>query len=272
MQNGFVSRKTNGLTYYACRAIEDLSIFHHGFSTRYGGAPDDSGSFLNLGYTPWDNRSRVDANRERFVAALNLDPNRLVALRQIHSDRIHILEDDSLPKNQLEGDALITRVENIALAVQIADCFPVLIADPVKKAGAVVHSGWRGTLSCILRKTILAMERAFQSDPSQLVVAIGPGIRSCCFEVGEEVAGPFQEEYPDAGLVSPVSGSAGKYMLDLPKALEIQLKQAGVNPDMCYDLGACTRCNVSEFFSFRAEGKNSGRMMAVIAAKRSALK
>ncbi len=272
MQNGFVYRKKNGIAYYGCRAIEELSVFYHGFSTRHGGWTDKNGSSLNLGYTHWDSPARVNANRQRFLTALNLDQTRLATLRQIHSDRVHIIEDVSVQGNQSEGDALITRTENITLAIQTADCLPILIADPMKKVGAAVHSGWRGTLARILQKTIVEMERAFQSNPAQLIVAIGPGIRACCFEVGEDVAAPFEKEYPGCLLTAPVNARRGKFALDLPKALEIQLNQAGIKPENSYDLGTCTRCNVSDFFSFRAEGENSGRMMAVIGKVGSGLK
>jgi polyphenol oxidase len=268
MQEGFVFRKTNGIAYYACRAIEELTDFHHGFSTRCGGLPDHFGSSLNLGYTLWDSPERVDANRRRFLAALNLDQARLVTLRQIHSDRVHIIEDVSNQGNHSEGDALITQIENIALAVLTADCFPILIADPFKKITAVVHSGWRGTIARILQKTIREMERAFQCNPAQLIAAIGPGIRSCCFEVGDEVAAPFDQEYPEASLTAPVNAHPGKFYLDLPKVLEIQLHRAGIKPENSYDFRGCTRCNVSDYFSFRAEGTQSGRMMAIIGIRR----
>jgi polyphenol oxidase len=268
MREGFVFRKKNGIAYYACQAIEELSDFHHGFSTRRGGLPDSFGSSLNLGYTQWDSPERVDANRRRFLAALNLDQTRLATLRQIHSDRVHIIEDVSRQGNQSEGDALVTQCENIAIAVLTADCLPILVADPLKKVAAVVHSGWRGTLARILQKTIQEMECAFKCNPAQLIAAIGPGIRACCFEVDEDVTSLFEQEYPGCCLKTPVGAQPGKGFLDLSKALEIQLNQAGIKPENSYDLGACTRCNTSDFFSFRAEGKNSGRMMAMIGIRR----
>jgi polyphenol oxidase len=268
MREGFVFHETNGIAYYACKAIEELADFHHGFSTRRGGLPDSFGSSLNLGYMQWDFPERVDANRQRFLAALNLDQVRLATLHQIHSDRVHVIEDVSRQGSQSEGDALITRSANIAIAVLTADCLPILIADPLKNIAAVVHAGWRGTLARILQKTIEELERAFNCNPAQLIVAFGPGIRACCFEVGEEVTSLFRKEYPGSGLTTPVDAQHGKGLLDLPKALEIQMNQAGIKPENSYDLGVCTRCNASDFFSFRAEGKNSGRLMAVIGIRR----
>jgi polyphenol oxidase len=254
MEDAFAIRRKNGIPYYACLAIEKIPGFRHGFSTRA----------LNLGYTHWDSPERVAANRKRFLAALNLDQARFATLHQIHSDRIHIIKDVADQWNQADGDALATRIENCALAVQTADCLPILIADPQNRVAAVVHSGWRGTLARILQKTIEAMKREFGSDPARLVAAIGPGIRACCFEVGEEVADLFKKEF-DGYLAKAVDQRPGKFLVDLPKALELQLKRAGINPENSHDIGACTRCNPNEFFSYRAEGQNSGRMMAIIA-------
>jgi YfiH family protein len=207
---------------------------------------------------------RVQENRRRFMSALHLEQASLTTLRQVHSNRVHIIEDSSGQWNQSEGDALITLVENIALAVQVADCVPLLIADPARHAVGAVHSGWRGTLSRILLQTIREMQRAFQSDPAQLCISVGPGIRECCFEVGSEVAALFDEEYPGCGLATPLDAWKGKFRVDLCRALNIQLDLAGVPPENRFDLGACTCCKTDEFFSYRAEGPASGRMLAVI--------
>jgi YfiH family protein len=259
-KDGFVLRESLGLPYHSCKAFEEIPRLNHGFSTRC----DASGRPLNLGYRPWDSIQRVSENRQSFLSAINLGDSNLALLRQVHSNRAYIIEDNSSEWNRPEGDALITAAEKIALAVQVADCLPVLIADPVKRVIAAVHSGWRGTLSRILLQTIRKMAASFAVRPSDLLVAVGPGIRKCCFEVGHEVVELFEREFPDAGLAAPVAARPGKFLLDLPKALEIQLDLAGVRAENRYDLGACTQCNPARFFSHRAEGPASGRMMAVI--------
>jgi YfiH family protein len=257
-KSAFVLRQIRGISYYSCRAFDELPDLCHGFSTRLG---EDS---LNLGYTAWDSAKRVDANRRRFLSALRLHEADLATLHQVHSNHVHIVREISGQSNQAEGDALITQVEGIALAVQIADCLPVLIADPVRKVVAAVHSGWRGTLKRIAAITIEEMQRAFGSDPAQLVVAVGPGIRACCYEIGSDVAARFDQEYPGYGLAQSIPGREGQYLLDLPKALDIQFHAAGIRSENSFDLNACTRCNTGEFFSYRAEGTSAGRMMAVI--------
>jgi polyphenol oxidase len=236
----------------------------HGFSTRHGQATAPGKSSLNLGNLSIDSPKQVNENRRRFLSALYLENAHLITLRQIHSNRVHVVEDISERRDPLEGDALISRLAGVALTVQTADCLPVLISDPVNHAIAAVHSGWRGTLSRVLFKTILEMQRAFNSNPAQLLIAIGPGIRACCFEAGSEVVDLFNAEYSGCSFAIPEPSRAGKYLLDLCKALHIQMDLAGVAPENRYDLNICTRCNTKDFFSYRAEGPATGRMMAAI--------
>jgi YfiH family protein len=220
---------------------------------------------LNLSYVAWDAREHVDENRRRFLSALQLNPDHLSTLSQIHSSAFHIINGKAGQWNRsLEGDALITQLDQVALAVQVADCFPVLIADPGSGVISAVHAGWRGVLGRILFHTLKGMQRSFRADPAGFVVAIGPGIRSCCLEIGADVAVAFETEFAGARLCTPRSEHEGKYLLDLPRALRQQLQQAGVPPETVFDLGLCTCCHVDEFFSYRGEGVRSGRMMGVI--------
>jgi YfiH family protein len=281
--NGFILRENRGIPYYSCRAFENLPWLRHGFSTRWGGADDGT---LNLNPAAWDTPERVNENRRRLLSSLGLKDASLVTLDQIHSNRIYTVESaaDLLEfgkfgepvsgrsikpetKNH-EGDALVTNVENAALAIKTADCFPVLIVDPVHRAVGAVHSGWRGTLARVLPGAIEEMSRRYQSDPACLLAALGPGIRECCFETGEDVASLFDEAYPEKNTARPSPAAPGKYLVNLAAVLKIQMKQSGVPPENQYDLGMCTCCGTREFFSWRAEGAASGRMMAVIALRK----
>jgi polyphenol oxidase len=263
-ENGYILRESQGILYYSCRAFESLAKVRHGFSTRYCRIPGLGECSLNLGNLSLDSPEQVTENRRRFLSALHFENAHLVTLRQIHSNRVHVIKDISGPGERLEGDALATQLPDTMLAVQTADCLPVLIADPAHHAVAAVHSGWKGTLSKVLLHTILEMQRTFDSNPSQLLAAVGPGIRACCFEVGSDVAELFAEEYSGCDLALPMPDRAGKYLLDLGKALDIQMNLAGVAPGNRHDFRACTRCNTKEFFSYRAEGRATGRMMAAI--------
>jgi polyphenol oxidase len=263
-ENGFVLRESQGILYYSCRAFESLPQVRHGFSTRHSGASALGECSLNLGNLSFDLPEHVNENRRRFLSALHFENAHLTTLHQIHSNRVHIIEESTDRQEPLEGDALATRLTDAVLAVQTADCLPILIADPAKHAVAAVHSGWRGTLSRILFNTILEMQRVFESNPAQLLIAIGPGIRACCFEVGAEVADRFNEEYSECHLAMPAPSRPGKYFLDLGKALEVQMNLAGVAQENRYDLNICTCCNTKDFFSYRAEGQATGRMLAAI--------
>jgi YfiH family protein len=219
---------------------------------------------LNLGYVPWDAPECVEENRRRFLTALNLEAESLATLSQVHSDRAHILEENPVQWNRhTQGDALITGRPGAALGIQVADCFPVLMVDRLTQTVAAIHAGWRGTLARIASKTVERMVASFGCNRASLLVAIGPGIRSCCFEVGSEVSEAFEKEFPGAKLARAVS--QGKYHVDLCQALGIQLAEAGVDSNQVYDLEACTHCQQDQFFSYRREGLASGRMLAVIA-------
>lgn len=237
----------------------------HGFSVRAGGVgPQPGAAPFNLGRTSPDEFGRVEDNRRRFLCALGLPSARLATLRQVHSDRLHIIEDYAAGWNPgPEGDALATRRAGIALAVQVADCYPLLVVDPATRAIAALHGGWRGVLAGIVGKTIRAL-RLWGCNPGDLLVAVGPGIGPCCMEVGPEVARAFEEAWGTHAPVLPHPDRREKYLLDLPAALDAQLRRSGVAPDRIHVLRACTRCRNDMFFSYRAEGARAGRMMAAI--------
>ena len=262
--NGFDLIESSGIRYYSCAAFEKIPRLRHAFSTRSGGISLASEQALNLGDVPWDLPANVEENRRRFLSALGLLPARLATVAQCHSAEFHIIDCPAHQWNpRTRGDALVTAEQGIALAVQVADCFPVLVADPQKGIIAAVHAGWRGSLARILRRILEGMGQ-LGADPADVLVAVGPGIRPCCFEVGLEVASAFDAEFPGEHLSHPHPERQDKYLLDLPMALNVQLSEAGVTPQNRWDLGLCTRCNPNEFFSHRAEGSHAGRMMGII--------
>jgi polyphenol oxidase len=225
--------------YYRCKALAELPDVRHGFSTR------------------------VPLDHATFIADIGLDPGRLVPLSQFHSDQYHIIAESTPPAEcPLRGDALVSAGPPIA--VRVADCFPILIADVDRRCVAAVHAGWRGTLSRVLAKTICGMADAFGSRPSGLLIALGPAIRACCFEVGPEVADAFAREYPHVCVGRPHPERPHKSLLDLRTALGVQLDDLGVPRSNLFDLEACTACRTDLFFSYRKEQEQAGRMMAAI--------
>jgi purine-nucleoside/S-methyl-5'-thioadenosine phosphorylase / adenosine deaminase len=183
------------------------------------------------------------------------DTSRLATVHQIHSDRI--LRADRAGKLG-DGDALISNQPGILLAVRTADCLPILIADPRNRAVAAVHAGWRGTIQEIAPKTVQAMAREFGSRPEDLVVAIGPGIGYCCFEVGVEVAVQFAPYFPERKDLSE------RAEVDLAEATVRQLRRNDVGVRQIAESGLCTFCQPEDFHSYRRDREAAGRMVTAI--------
>jgi YfiH family protein len=251
---GFTRHQVDGIAFYTCDAFDRIPDLRHAFSTRCGE--------LNLGMVPWDAKDRVEHNRFRLLSALGIPKQTLTTLSQIHSSQCHIINKSIAQwDTRIQGDALATSLPGVTVGVLVADCFPVLIAEQKIGAIAAVHAGWRGTLGNIVLKTLEAMERELGLHPRDALVAVGPGIRSCCLEVGSEVDAAFRAEFPE----TPISVPHGhKFLLDLPLALTAQISKAGVPSSQIFDLGLCTRCHPDCFFSYRAEGKLAGRQMGLL--------
>lgn len=259
----------------------------HGFSTRVGGhSTAYGGSSLNLGFTKHDTRAAVERNREAFLLALDADPGawRLVTQRQVHSDLIHHV---TVAAARPTGDGLITDVPGLLLGVQTADCLPVLLVDTKRRAVGAFHAGWRGTLQRIVEKGVGEMRRQFGSVPAELRAAIGPGIHSCCYQVGEEVREKFHSQFAYAGEVfrevresnpvhekypllflharPPGHGPEETLLyLDLVAANTRQLLDAGVPAESITALPLCTSCRTDLLFSYRKEKGVVGRLLGVV--------
>jgi YfiH family protein len=264
----------------------------HAFSTRRGGVSRVyGGNALNLGFTQHDSRAAVERNRGLFLKTLGVANGRkswpLISLRQIHSDLIHRVDGigvDQMPPQSLTGDGLVTDTPRLVLAVQTADCLPVILVDPKRRAVGVFHAGWRGTVKRIVEKGVGEMRKHFKSDPRNLVAAIGPGVRGCCYDVGEEVrtkfeaqfsyagslfrdvkeSDPVREKYPLLFLTARAPGHSElpvKLFLDLVEANRRQLLDAGVIAKNIDTAGLCTVCHTDLLFSYRAEKGVTGRMM-----------
>ncbi|HEX7285389.1 MAG TPA: peptidoglycan editing factor PgeF [Candidatus Angelobacter sp.] len=275
-------------------ALKRIPWLVHAFSTRAGGVTTCYGAIktLNLGFTKDDTREHVEENRRRLLASLGAagkgTPWPLIALRQVHSDLVHVVR--SLPDANLTGDGLITCLPRIVLAILTADCLPVLLVDSRNKAVGAFHAGWRGTAARIVEKGVGLMRREFGTRPEDVRAAIGPGIQQCCYEVGEELRTKFEsqftygselfrevkesdavrEKYPLLFLNQRAPGHGDpclKLHLDLREANRRQLLAAGVPREQIVALPDCTACGTSRFFSHRAEKGRTGRMMAVIGIK-----
>jgi polyphenol oxidase len=273
----------NGVGFLQVPAFSEFPWLIHGSSTSQGGRSTLNGrKVLNLGFTDWDAREKVQKNRELFQSALAADEFAFVALKQFHSDVV--CDFSSSPDQPCSADASITKTPNLLLGVQTADCVPILLLDPKKRAVAAIHAGWRGTLQRIVEKTIGCMKMQFQTDPSDLFAAVGPAIGGCCYEVGTEVAAAFHSQFANApewfdelrtgdepnplqwlNQIPPGHQPPPKNVhLDLRKANRAQLRAAGLSPQNIFVSDLCTACRPDILFSYRKQGSESGRMMSVI--------
>ncbi len=252
--------------------------FEHAFSTRRGGVSPLPTESLHLGETEQDgavSQSLVRENRRRFLGSLGLSDWPLRLIRQVHSATVEIVTEPVVPPGGPPpmADAVVTRLPGILLGVQAADCLPLLLADPVTGAVAAIHAGWRGTVGLIVARTLETMQRSFGTHPPDVLVALGPAIGPCCFEVGPEVAARFEAIDPltRTHLLSAPTPD-GKAHLDLNLANLHQLLQTGVHPDHVYDCKYCTACHNDLFFSYRFERGTErpvGRHLAVIGRRQA---
>ena len=301
---------SNGQTWLECLALAEIPWLVHAFGTRQGGAlPPKSPA---QGSASRKGPARLGNGQEgrRFLHALGAGRFPMAVLRQTHSAMVyrasrssggtavqyHLAGNPVVQPRQARrahsGDALIADTAGLLLAIRVADCVPVLMVDRERRAVAAVHAGWRGALQRIVEKAAGEMCRMFGSRPQNLLAAVGPSIRKCCYEVGEDVADAFCGAFP-AGeeffhkaaatpeelrmalryqtlftLQAPPGHKAedafSKLHLDLPAAVRYQMEHAGVPARQIHIADFCTACHTDLFYSFRKEGALAGRMMAVI--------
>jgi YfiH family protein len=193
----------------------------------------------------------------------------LISIRQVHGDRVLAFDGSPQKADELwdqEGDALICRASGYALAVFTADCLPLFLFDPVKKAIGVGHVGWRGAAKALPRKAVEKMAQFFHCRSENIYAAIGPCIGPCCLEVDEPVKAFFQDEgLPWGDFSSPRGG--GKWFLDLPGVCTYSLQAAGIPGKNIQKVDHCTCCQRGMFFSYRGESNTQGRQINFIALR-----
>lgn len=241
----------------------------HCFTTRLGGVSQGECFSLNLGFNRNDSKENVIENYSRVCDALNIDIESLVLSRQVHDNKIYKVSSEDIGKgisrdNDLLGyDGLMTNERNVTLVTFYADCVPLFFYDPENKAIALSHSGWRSTQKQIAAETVRAMEREYGTDREKLICVIGPSIRKCCFEVGEEVVQAFMEDITWSGEFCEKKDS-GKWHIDLQGIIRKTLINEGVSEINISDANICTKCNRNVFFSHRGDEGKTGSMTAVM--------
>lgn len=267
-------KENRGVTYLSFPILEDTGLVFHAFSTRLGGVSKGDFATMNFSFTRGDDRDDVLENYRRMAAALGVDRERMVLTWQTHTTNVRrVTEEDEgkgivRDRDYRDVDGLITDIPGITLVTFFADCVPLYFLDPVHKAIGLSHSGWRGTVKRMGQVTVDAMKEAFGTRPEDIIACIGPSICGDCYEVGEEVADEFadafHEKYHDVILLKKQNG---KYQLDLWKANEIVLKEAGIKGDNLAVTNICTYCNPQLLFSHRRTAERRGNLCAFLSLK-----
>lgn len=243
--------------------------FAHGFSTRQGGVSE--APFEALDFAILRDPDKLRENQRRLGEVVGFDPAKLFQTRQVHGRELVIGEGEPSRVIEREADALAGEPgTRAAVCVRVADCVPVLVADPASGRVAAVHAGWRGTVAGVLERAVAHLrEGAGAGAVSGFVAAIGPCIGACCFEVGDDVASEIASATsPD--VIVRREPERGKAWIDLRFGVRAQLTRLGVEAiDDVPGQGreACTKCNPSDFYSYRRDGDRSGRLVAVIVAR-----
>lgn len=229
----------------------------HAFSTRHS---------FNMAFNGHDNQEEILKNRIVFGEAIGIGAREIVTVKQIHGEQVITLKERNINIDCIrskEGDAIITNLRGLPIAVLTADCLPILLIDLYRRAIAVVHAGRIGTYLRIVRKTAKEMKNTFDILSKDLLIGIGPGIGGCCYELDERGIQSFREE---TSYYDDFIDRRGKnrYLLDLAGANERQLLELGVLSKNIFSTRLCTACDTENFFSHRAVRGEDKRMMGLI--------
>jgi YfiH family protein len=228
--------------------------FRHAFTLRTGSAPSAPPESLR-------------SLRRRAAEVLGCAPDRLYEATQVHGAAVETVARRQSRDTVLaqQADALVANEPLAAVGVRVADCLPLLLADPVTGSVAAVHVGWRGAEAGVVRAALDALLRLPGVAAKNLLAAIFPHIRACCFEVDDDVAARLQAVCVDTPVVS--RPDAKKPHVELAALVRAQLRSGGVAGERVDDVAGCTRCDPIRFFSYRRQGDKAGRHLAAIAAR-----
>ncbi len=261
----------HGTPFLHFEALDAIPCIRHGFSTRLGGVSTGDFTTLNLSFARGDEEEAVHQNYERILKSMDMKENRLAFSDQVHDTIIHrVTLEDTYASHQYEKklvgiDGLITNEKNVTLVTSYADCVPLYFVDPVKKAIGLSHSGWKGTVGKIGKKTVEAMVREFGSEKEDIICVIGPSICFDCYEISKDVADEFMVNFTNE-ITSKIlyDKGNGKYQLDLWLTNKYILMEAGIPEENITNSNLCTCCNHTLLFSHRASQGKRGNLAAFL--------
>ncbi|WP_313132192.1 peptidoglycan editing factor PgeF [Anaerocolumna sp.] len=260
--------KTPFLTF---PALSSIPFIRHGFSTRLGGVSKGYFESMNLGYSNGDNTEDVDENYRRICESIGLPMKDCVLSHQVHNTVVRLVTEADKGKGVIrtrdyEGvDGLITNIPGIPLVTFSADCVILYLVDTKNHAIGLCHSGWRGTVKRMGKVTLEAMREHFGTNSKDVVAVIGPSICMDCYEVSEDVAEAFKDEFNSTQLKDMLLDKGNhKYQLDLWEANKHILLDAGMEEKNIHISGVCTSCNKDTLFSHRATQGKRGILAAFL--------
>lgn len=259
------------VVYLTFPLLEKTGLVRHGFSTRMGGVSEGIFSSMNLSFQRGDEEEKVRENFKRMAAALGTSTERMVFSDQTHTTNVRVVTKEDrgkgihYPLDYHDIDGLVTNEKDIMLVTFYADCVPIYLVDTRHEAIGLCHSGWRGTVGKISQETLKVMKENYKTEAKDVVAAIGPSICQDCYEVSEdvilEVEKGFGEEYVKELAYKKENG---KYQLNLWRANEIALTEAGVPKEQIQTTDICTCCNKEYLFSHRATAGRRGNLAAFL--------
>lgn len=267
-ESGFYWRERGGVKVLVCRPLDEAG-FANGFSTRVGGVSAFPENALNLAGFDEDLAANIYENRRRFLDVFDGE-FQLATAWQVHGDGIKTVRSQAGIDNSEERfDGLVSGIRNVLVGVKTADCVPVLIGDAKTGSFAAIHAGWRGTVRSIVARGVEAMQREFNSDPADMIAAIGPAACVKNYEIGQDVIDEFEAAFEGAAkYFTPTRPGHAK--IDLHLANKDQLLSCGVPMDRIYTAPLCTMERSDLFFSYRKEKKlygKTGRLLSVIGVR-----
>lgn len=253
--------------------LDQTGIVEHCFTTRLGGVSEGIYESLNFSVARGDDPAAVLENYRRVAEAFGKTVDDFVCTDQTHTTTVLQVGKEECgygvtkERPYTDVDGLITNEPGVILSTFYADCVPLYFVDPVHKAIGLSHSGWRGTVGRMGQKTLEAMAEAYGTKPEDVYAAVGPSICQDCYEISEDVADHFYQEFTGHGDEILINKGNGKYQLDLWKTNEIVLLEAGIKPEHLAITNVCTCCNREVLFSHRASQGKRGNLAAFLMLK-----
>lgn len=270
----FEKKEKNGVTWFSCNGLSQVEGLIQGFSTRMGGVSEGYLSSMNLSFSRGDKEENVRENFRRIADAIGFSTENLVFSQQTHTTNVRVVDEKDRgkgfgkPLDYTDVDGLVTDVPGVVLATFYADCVPLYFVDPVRRAIGLSHSGWRGTVHKMGKVTVQTMADCYGCRPENILAVIGPSICQKCYEVSEEVIQEFRHFYrEDCQEQLYYRKENGRYQLDLWRANEIVMEEAGILPEHIFITDLCTCCNPGIFYSHRASGGKRGNLAAFLGLK-----